>query len=187
LQRLGYDKILDEIKLGSSRAAIILAVASIDDVLRAAISCNFIHLPGREEDQIFSGNGPLSTFSSRIKIAHAMGLISKKVRSDLDVLRKIRNKYAHGTKDIDLSDDDQKKSITNLNALSGIGSDAIISVNELLAKSVEKINLYLILRTAPSSFVADSELISSLSCLDFSNVTEVARKNHQRVYKNRGT
>ena len=101
-KRLAYDDLGREIRTGSSRAAIILAVAAIDDLLRVAIVLNFIKLSRKDEDNIFTGNGPLSPFSSRIKVAYAMGLISRKLRSDLDRLRKIRNDYAHKTLEMSL-------------------------------------------------------------------------------------
>ena len=40
-------------------------------------------------------NGPLGNFSSRVIAAHALGLISKEEYADLNVVRKIRNKFAH--------------------------------------------------------------------------------------------
>ena len=39
--------------------------------------------------------GPLGTFSARIRLAHYLNLISPQVRRDLDIIRKIRNDFAH--------------------------------------------------------------------------------------------
>ena len=47
--------------------------------------------------QLFAPNAPLSTFSSRIKLAYGYGLISAEDRSDFDVMRDIRNDAAHTT------------------------------------------------------------------------------------------
>jgi mannitol operon repressor len=38
---------------------------------------------------------PLSSFSSRIKAAYCLGLISHSMYYDLETIRKIRNKFAH--------------------------------------------------------------------------------------------
>jgi DNA-binding MltR family transcriptional regulator len=38
---------------------------------------------------------PLSNFSARIKTAYCLGLITKKEYDDLNLIRKIRNKFAH--------------------------------------------------------------------------------------------
>jgi hypothetical protein len=46
--------------------------------------------PGLLEDR-----GPLATFSSRIDASHAFGLISDRERRDLNLIRRIRNDFAH--------------------------------------------------------------------------------------------
>jgi DNA-binding MltR family transcriptional regulator len=47
------------------------------------------------EEDLFDGNAPLATFSSRIKLAYYLGAISPSVRRDLDLIRLIRNEFAH--------------------------------------------------------------------------------------------
>jgi len=42
-----------------------------------------------------AGNAPLGTFSARIKTARALGLITEDERHDLDILRDLRNAFAH--------------------------------------------------------------------------------------------
>lgn len=46
-------------------------------------------------DDMFSSQSPLSTFSSRIKFAYYSGKIDIEVRRDLDIIRSIRNDFAH--------------------------------------------------------------------------------------------
>ncbi len=41
------------------------------------------------------GTAPLGTFSSRIKAAFALGLIDGRERSECDLIRKVRNEFAH--------------------------------------------------------------------------------------------
>jgi DNA-binding MltR family transcriptional regulator len=43
-------------------------------------------------------NAPLSTFSARIAACHAMGLISDEEFKNCDLIRKIRNQFAHKIK-----------------------------------------------------------------------------------------
>jgi DNA-binding MltR family transcriptional regulator len=60
--------------------------------------------PSEATIQLIEGfNAPLGTFSSRIKAAYAIGLITKDQFLDLERLRKIRNEFAHSWKPIDLS------------------------------------------------------------------------------------
>jgi hypothetical protein len=50
---------------------------------------------GNIEEDLFKSNGPLSSFSFRIKMAYYLGKISHSVRRDLDTIRSIRNDFAH--------------------------------------------------------------------------------------------
>ncbi|SEI65167.1 Mannitol repressor [Deinococcus reticulitermitis] len=61
----------------------------------------------------FEGNGPLSTFSSRIDLAYLLGLIDQKARSDLNLLRKIRNEFAHNHENISFETPQIKSRILN--------------------------------------------------------------------------
>ena len=53
------------------------------------------------ENDLFEGNAPLASFSARIKMAFYLGKISKVERRDLDLIRKIRNEFAHNADAID--------------------------------------------------------------------------------------
>ncbi|MFO1512739.1 MAG: MltR family transcriptional regulator [Verrucomicrobiota bacterium] len=49
----------------------------------------------KQVDPLFKGFGPLSTFSARIQMAYVMYLIPKIIRDRLEMMRKIRNHFAH--------------------------------------------------------------------------------------------
>jgi hypothetical protein len=44
---------------------------------------------------MFGPDGAMGAFASQIKLAHAMGLISTVIYNDLNLIREIRNKFAH--------------------------------------------------------------------------------------------
>ena len=67
--------------------------------LELSIRTKLIPLTSEEASRIFENNGPLSTMSSRIKLAHALGLYSDPIHDELDHLREIRNAFAHGWQD----------------------------------------------------------------------------------------
>ena len=50
---------------------------------------------GKSADDLFKARGPLATFAARIDAAHAFGLITDSERRDLDLIRQIRNAFAH--------------------------------------------------------------------------------------------
>ena len=79
-----------------------MAAAYLDQELRILIASHLIE-DANIEKQLFEGDGALATFSSRIAMAYAMGLISPAARRDLDLVRKIRNDFGHNAKPIDFS------------------------------------------------------------------------------------
>jgi hypothetical protein len=47
------------------------------------------------EDSLFDFEGPIRTFSSRINLAYALSIFGEKTKHDLDLIRLIRNQFAH--------------------------------------------------------------------------------------------
>jgi len=66
----------------------------LDELLREIIDTFLIEDSDREL-LLDTFNAPIGTFSSRITMAHCLGIISDEERNDCDILRKIRNEYAH--------------------------------------------------------------------------------------------
>ena len=74
-----------------------IAATNIEDVLEMQITSK---LPALAEDEparkkIFEHNGLISSFSKRIEMAYAMGIIDKAYRKKIDLIREIRNACAH--------------------------------------------------------------------------------------------
>lgn len=47
---------------------------------------------------LFDGHGPLTTFGDQVTIAYAFGLFGLKTRTNIDIIRAIRNAFAHSKK-----------------------------------------------------------------------------------------
>ena len=92
----------DELEKSSSdRSCVIVAAAYIDELL-GYLFRNFLYPPfsEKEDKDLFSGYGPLSSFSSKILLSYRLGLISNYEYKTLQIIRKIRNMFAHDiTKD----------------------------------------------------------------------------------------
>ncbi len=88
----------EELQNESPRAAVIIAAAFMDGWLRQLIA-NFMIEDSNVVDELLGtddiADRPLSTFSSRIKTAYCLGLISKGEYDDLNLIRRIRNRFAH--------------------------------------------------------------------------------------------
>jgi hypothetical protein len=77
----------------SDRGAAILAGSFVENYLGL-----FLRHKAHDErvaDQLFGAMGPLATFSQRIAVAYAFGLVKQAEYSDLELIRKIRNYFAH--------------------------------------------------------------------------------------------
>lgn len=78
----------------SDRGCALYATSYLDKALSDLLYCALAYDKNIEKD-LFEGNAPLAQFSARIKFCFYLGKISKIERRDLDLLRKIRNEFAH--------------------------------------------------------------------------------------------
>ena len=88
----------------SDRGAIILAATNIEDALGDRI---LQYLPGLQGDEptrkrMFEQDGQIASFSKRIELAYALGIIDREYRKKIDLVREIRNACAHSRKPISL-------------------------------------------------------------------------------------
>jgi hypothetical protein len=80
----------------SARAAVLLQASLVEDTLRRMIQAKFV--TGMSSDltsRIFESNGPISTFGNRIIIGRALGLYGSVFHHDLEIIRELRNAFAH--------------------------------------------------------------------------------------------
>lgn len=90
-----FEEMLAETRHESDRACALVLAANLDNRLRVLLSSFFIKITSDYEKQIFEGNGCLANFSSRIKMSYASGLLANSEHHDLNIIRKIRNYFAH--------------------------------------------------------------------------------------------
>lgn len=76
----------------SDRACGIVAAAMLETLLEQILRKHFVPAKG---DDLFVTYGPLSTFSAKVNICAALGLISDSEHRDLHLVRRIRNDFAH--------------------------------------------------------------------------------------------
>jgi hypothetical protein len=78
-------------------ALVIRATSLVDEFLKVTLIAGFRRdvVSRRRIDDVFTGHGPLATFSAKISLCSLLGLTTPNVRHDLTVLRKIRNDFAH--------------------------------------------------------------------------------------------
>lgn len=78
----------------TDRGCALMAAAYLDSELAKLIRARLVNDEKLAKD-LLEFNGPLGSFSARIDFAYMLGLISSATRSNLHLLRKIRNEFAH--------------------------------------------------------------------------------------------
>ncbi|WP_294257240.1 hypothetical protein [uncultured Sphingomonas sp.] len=84
----------------TDRGAVIILGSIIEDSLANRIRQNFVDLTVEEDKRLFGADSPIGTFSSRIKVAYALGIIDREHVKMCDIIRSMRNSCAHSRRDI---------------------------------------------------------------------------------------
>lgn len=93
----GFLGFLDDFHKETERGAALAAAAMVDDQLARTIEAFLI--PNKGSAALLEGfNAPLGTFAARIAAAFALGLISERDYRDCELIRKVRNEFAHQIK-----------------------------------------------------------------------------------------
>lgn len=93
-----------ETDLGAGVAGRVLLLTShLEQLCLEALASHMPGLDKQTEKALFQGLGPLGSFSARISLAKALGLISPKQAHELHKLRKLRNAFAHSRSPLDWS------------------------------------------------------------------------------------
>lgn len=127
MQPIDLNAFSEHLNSESDRACAVLGAALLDEklkqVFRRKLSCF--------EGKLIDGMGPISNFSSRILLARALNWVSEEVKSDLDVVRRIRNDFAHNfDHNLSFSDDSVSDLCLNLRT-----AEALIDGYEVAAKA----------------------------------------------------
>jgi hypothetical protein len=104
---------VSELQQQSDRGLPLVGAALIDELLQETLRSFFIE--GKISDKLLDeATGPLSTFSSRSKTCCALGLIDSCEYCEIEMIRKIRNEFAHAKHGKSFSDDRIQSFCSNL-------------------------------------------------------------------------
>jgi hypothetical protein len=86
------------------RSLILVLSGAVEQTLEMAISTHFV-VNEAASARMFddSANGPLATFAAKIRIGYALGIYSKTLRDELNMIRHICNLVAHAKEPLDFS------------------------------------------------------------------------------------
>lgn len=89
-----FSAILNAVNNDSERSAVMVAAAHLSELLRRLIVAYLIENQGVKG--LFSGpTAPLGSFSARCSAAHALGLLLDDEVRQLNLIRRVRNAFAH--------------------------------------------------------------------------------------------
>jgi DNA-binding MltR family transcriptional regulator len=88
---------VEELEAQTDRGVAIVAAAYLDAELEKALRSYFApNVSSKYQQALFDGAGAAAgTFSARIRLTHAIGLIGSDSEHDLHLIRSIRNDFAH--------------------------------------------------------------------------------------------
>lgn len=86
--------------------AMILSLATLLEDTLGRLLLAYLRTCKATKELVEGFNAPLGTFGSRIKAAYAFGLIAEQQYKDMEILRKVRNHFAHDWEGVTLARDD---------------------------------------------------------------------------------
>ena len=90
-------RVRDSLEKESDRGIALVAAAFCNDMLETILRSHFMSRPDKSVDfmePLFFG--PLATFSAKIRLAYALDLLLEDwMATDLDIIKKVRNLFAH--------------------------------------------------------------------------------------------
>lgn len=79
----------------SDRSTIILHAATLESFLVKKLEEKMPALNSDERSRLFGFEGPLGSFSNRIRFAHALGIIDRPAKRRFEMIKELRNVAAH--------------------------------------------------------------------------------------------
>jgi mannitol operon repressor len=109
-----FSEFLQDFQKESDRGGALVGAALLDTRLERLLLSHMVE--GKVTNELVIGrNAPLGTFSSRINACFALGLITTLERHDLNLVRNIRNEFAHREHGLTFEDEKIKGLCSSLN------------------------------------------------------------------------
>lgn len=98
----------------SDRGRIIVTASWIDLLIKVKLMNEFSKGNAEARKSLFSGTGSFATFSAKVNAAFCAGWIDNDVYHDIQVIKKLRNGFAHNAGKVSLDDEETRKLIESL-------------------------------------------------------------------------
>ncbi|MEA2893501.1 MAG: hypothetical protein QOI05_4294 [Bradyrhizobium sp.] len=74
---------------------VLTSITVIEELLEAALMARMMPLTKKLRARLFDGYGPLNTLAAKADVAYAFHILSERDYDDMQIIRKIRNEFAH--------------------------------------------------------------------------------------------
>jgi DNA-binding MltR family transcriptional regulator len=88
--------VVEELRNQTDRGLAVVGATIVEEQLKSLILRGFTKV-NQEVRRMFDPDHALGSFSPKIRLAYAVGFVSHAVYCDLDLIRQIRNRFAHCT------------------------------------------------------------------------------------------
>jgi mannitol operon repressor len=137
-----FSEFLAEFQKETDRGAALVGAALIDTRLESLLRSHLLQSKATEE-LLEGGNAPLGTFSSRIRMSYALGLITELEFKECEIIRRVRNDFAHGVHGLTFQDQKLSALCNNLKANTPDGKRFDGNPRQLFINSVVLLSLAL--------------------------------------------
>jgi hypothetical protein len=100
----------------NNRALVLMGGTRLDLELEEAIKAKLAWNP-EGQDNLFGPDRAIGSFSAKISLAHRLGIISDEFHSSVQIVRRIRNDFAHSTAHMRLKEVPHKDRVAELERL----------------------------------------------------------------------
>lgn len=94
---------LNEFNGESEKGSVLSAAAYLDERL-SELLISYLAEVNESKDLLYGFNAPLGTLSSRTKACYSLSLIQENEFNEVNIIRKIRNEFAHSWKKVSFED-----------------------------------------------------------------------------------
>lgn len=97
------EELLGGLAQHSDREAAIVGHSLLEAVLEDAVRAHLVPTP---DSRLFANGAPLGSFWGLFTVGHAFGVVGSGLRTELQLLNDIRNKFAHNVRDVRFAAED---------------------------------------------------------------------------------
>ena len=95
-----FGAFIDMLKQESERGSVIVSAALMDEALEQLLKAKLVPSPEKNDELFYGPYAPLGNFSAKIDFAYRVGIIGVNQRSSMHLIRKLRNDFAHSSRQI---------------------------------------------------------------------------------------